>query len=175
MSKYFDENLKWEESLSKRTGLPRPYVDVPDHITTLVSEINPDGKVYLHKRVPMQFTARPRLTDRLTDLIIENERKVVNENLCGYCGLSFKDDEECIIWKNYNTVPYAGGPHGPRVFSDHFPFHLDCMKETLIFCPFMRLEKNKNFFEKGFYLELVKKAKEYKKMIEGLFFNNKPI
>jgi hypothetical protein len=169
MSKYFDESLKWKESLIQKTGLPRPYVDVPEHLLNMTTRNNPDGKFYLHKRVPMQFTAKPRLTDRLTDLIIENEKKVVNENLCGYCGVEFQDEEICVIWKKYDVAPFSQGEAGPRVFSDYFPFHLECMEQTLIFCPFMRMEARSDFFEEGPYSVLIKKSKEYKEMIENNF------
>ena len=42
---------------------------------------------------------------------------------------------------------------GPNVFSDNYPFHIECMKQARIFCPRMRQTENSEF-EYGRYQDL---------------------
>ena len=167
MSKYFDENLPWTEEASSKEGLPRPYVDVPEDI----QKINPPHlklkkSFYLHKRVPMPFTARPRLVERLTDLIVENEKRAVKEGLCPYCARKFFPDDEAVIMTKVDAIPHMLGDIGPRVFSDHFPIHPECIKQARIFCPFLRVATTDADYLAGKYLDLVKISMEYKQYIE---------
>ena len=166
MSKYFREDLPWTEDTASKRGLPRPFVNVPLHLQKALSNLPIKKGFYLHPKVPMQFTARPRLTDRLTDLIVDNEQAVVRDELCGYCGEGFTPEQVCTIWKRYDVIPHMEGPVGPRVFSDHYPFHLECMDQALIFCPYMRTVTTTEEFETGKHSDLILKSRAYKEFIE---------
>jgi hypothetical protein len=177
MSKYFKENLLWNEFTKNTTGIPRPYVNPPESMLKNNRRVLFNNNFYLHTKIPIPFNSKPNLTERVLDLDIEKERHIVETGLCAYCGLPFNADDLAVIWKRYDTVPYMQ-PTGPRVFSDHFPFHEACMDEARIFCPFMRSMTQDEEFEKGPYSDLIIKAKAYKEVIETKVYpfiqRNKP-
>jgi hypothetical protein len=169
MSKYFDKNLKWSEKLKSITGLPRPYSEIKDeNLKKGFGKTLPiKNNFYLHDIIPIPFNAKPFLENiGAIELIIENDKRCLSEGLCPYCGIKFNPDDECIIWKKYDTIPHLMGDIGRRLFSDHFPFHIECMKQARIFCPYMRTSTNDDEYKKGIYSEKIKESFAYKKFIE---------
>lgn len=136
-------------------GLPRPYSNV---MKVSRERVEKAGKKISNKvPIPWQSLSRFNL-GRSLGVIQEHEQEVITQGLCAYCGLGFLNEETAIIWvvyPNKDTFKVGG-----RVFSDHFPFHIECMKETRLFCPHMKITKD-NEFIKGPYPELLKIAQEY--------------
>jgi hypothetical protein len=141
MTKFFSKSSEWNDETGAKKGLPRPYVSFPKQFLTK------NGKLYLHKKVPMPWQSKPRFDKGGLDLILENESRVFPEGLCGYCGVKFNDNDQVIRWLN------GSGP----VHSDMHPLHLECMKQGRTFCPFMRTTSDDEF-ETGTYLEIRAKA-----------------
>lgn len=145
MSKYFKNSKEWSKDSINITGLPRPF-----------SYTNPQlyfhGDIFfVHKQVPIPWQSKPSThPERVIDLIIENEKRVAVEDLCGYCGIKFKDSDNTVRWVSFDKMATEVGP---RVLSDSHPLHLDCMKQARIFCPHMRRTKETEF-EYGTYKEL---------------------
>jgi hypothetical protein len=147
MSKYFLKNLIWNENTKNTTGLPRPYTDVPKSFWRLKNK-----SFYLHKKIPIPWQSIPIFDKKMTvlNVIQENEKKIYEENLCPYCGVVINSNEISIRWKEHKGIP---NNLGPRVFSDLHPFHIECMEQARIFCPFMRKTKDSEF-EYGEYVIL---------------------
>jgi len=168
--KYFKKNFFWNESLKKFIGLPRPSYLVPEKFYKRYDSKLPLVKnFYLHKQVPVPFQSRPVFKEEgliAFNLIIENEHFIYKNNICPYCATIIEKKEICVRWigeENYKIQPKLDS--GPRVFSDLFPFHIECMQQARIFCPFMRFI-NEERFEYGLYEELRKKAEQHLKQYE---------
>lgn len=158
MSKYFLDNYLWSENTAKNAGLPRPYAVTDPKFYKIID------KFYLHKKIPIPWQSRPLMENRPIDLIIENEKKVILSGLCGYCGTKFLDKDAVVRWVSFDTMATE---IGPRVLSDSYPFHLDCMKQARIFCPYMRKTKDAEF-EFGVYNELLENFNNnLEKLIKG--------
>jgi hypothetical protein len=160
MSKYFLDNYLWSENTKNNVGLPRPYAVTDPKFYKIIN------KFYLHKKIPIPWQSAPLMTDRPIQLIVENEDKVFNESLCPYCGVGFDKNEYVCRWTSSDSTPTS---IGPRVYSDSHPFHINCMKQARVFCPFMRKTKD-NEFEYGKYDILKSNAIKHLKNME---LNNK--
>jgi hypothetical protein len=129
--------MLWSEKVTNFQGLPRPYwFPHPKYYFF-------NGKKYLHKKVPVPFQSRPgtEKTSPIT-LNIKNEKKAVEEGLCSFCGVKIKDDELSIRW----IVEKQKFPSDRDwVPTDFHPLHLECMKQTRVFCPFMRTLNDSQF------------------------------
>ncbi len=145
MSKYFDNNLEWNEDTKNKLGTPRPFFNVPSNF------YKKNNKFYLHKRVPIPWQSRPVFKENeMLNIIHENEDIVFQQNLCPYCGKAFLPEDIVVRWTASKEIPTK---NGPSVASDSHPFHIDCMKQGRVFCPFMR-EVPESDFEYGPYAEL---------------------
>ena len=114
------------------------------------------------KKVPIPWQSFSRFHyGSLLGVIKKNEKEVVEKGVCAYCGLGFLTNQKSIVWTNYPDIKAL--KLGGRVFSDHFPFHLKCMKEVRSFCPFMKLTKDEEF-KVGLYQELLLESKNYLKV-----------
>lgn len=152
MSKYFDDSLEWQEDKIDYSGIPRPFSKVPK------SRQFKNNNFFLHPRVPIPWQSYPIFEDgRELGLIDENEKQVYSKNLCPYCGINFLPEETVIRWTTTDRIPEK---NGPRVLSDSYPFHINCMKQGRIFCPHMRKTKDTEF-EIGPYWQLRKNAIDY--------------
>jgi hypothetical protein len=156
MKEIFFSNLEWKTSLKNFVGFPRPFFILnkeqrkPNSKSTLLLKSN----LYLHKKIPVPWQSIPVFNDmQKFELNVENEKLVYKEELCGFCGLKFSDNDNCSRWKVYS--PNQTDFIGPRVFSDTHPLHPQCMKQARIFCPFMR-QREDSEFEHGTYKELRK-------------------
>jgi hypothetical protein len=145
--------VSWTEESAKTLGLPRPIFKVSEDLrrkpvgSSLVSKT----KLYLHKEVPIPWQTKPVFTnEKQLDLIIDHEESVYKDGRCAFCGIFFNNNDIVIRWK---TIKNALTKVGPNVFSDNYPFHLECMKQGRKFCPFMRTTKDSEY-EVGNYLEL---------------------
>jgi hypothetical protein len=162
MSKYFKDEFIYNEESKKSIGLPRPYVDVDESL------YKKNNVFHLHKRVPIPWQSEPAGLDNFLNIIHENEDKIYSMNLCPYCGKQFLPDEESIRWISKKRIPKH---NGPSVFSDSHPFHIECMKQARIFCPFMRNTKDKEF-EIGLFYKLKIDANVYKQKVIEYYKNN---
>jgi hypothetical protein len=160
--------MLWSEKSTDKTGLPRP------HFYTSPEAHYVNGKKFLHKIIPIPYQSKPGIKNTFIRLNVENEKKAVKEGLCSYCGIKIKDDEESIRWiiENENFLNYKDKDIVP---SDFHPFHLKCMKQARIYCPFMRTLKDQQFsiclnkdnlkiaqenFKKYFVIQWEKKERE---------------
>lgn len=154
--KHFDKNLKWEQKHIDYKGTPRPYLDVPKDLQYR------DGVFFLHERVPIPWQSEPKLYKKpdfgFLGVIVDNEKSVYDKGLCAFCGIAIDPNEEVIRWTTYLGIP---NNDGPNVFSDNYPFHINCMKQGRIFCPFMRTTQSSEF-EYGLYKDLKEKADRIK-------------
>ena len=137
-SKYFKNAHKWQESDVDTVGLPRPFA-LPT-------------RKDLAKKVPIPWQSEDRFEslNRL-ELNLKNEDKVYIKSLCPYCGIKIDDEEVITRWTTYHFLLFNRDSNW--VYSDLHPFHIECMKEGRIFCPFMRKLKDKDF-EIGIYKKL---------------------
>ena len=160
--KNFNESEKWSLKHIKKTGLPRPYWII-NKIYFLTN-----GKRYLSKKIPIPYQSTPS-KDSIIRLEIENEKYVVANDLCPYCGLSINEEESSIRWMIEKEEDVKNNLESSRdlVPSDFRPFHLDCMKQARIFCPFMKTLKESDFYieKQEINLQLAKKYfKEFYKI-----------
>lgn len=152
--KYFLDR-EWSESLKYLQGILRPYATIPESLR--YKEKNGKYIFYLHKRVPIPWQSIPAFhNNQLLHLNLENEKTAVEQELCPYCGIKINNDEVCTRWTTNDATPTK---NGPRVQSDMMPFHLDCMNNGRIFCPYMRGKKNEDF-EIGLFKDLIINARE---------------
>jgi len=145
----------WSPLAQTLTGLPRPFSVV---LKESRDRVKRSGK-HIANKVPIPWQSFSRFDiGRALGVIKEHENAVVHDGLCAYCGLGFEPNEESIIWITYpdNERIKEGG----RVFSDHFPFHITCMKEVRLFCPHMKTTKDEEFLQ-GVYSELIVKSLKY--------------
>jgi hypothetical protein len=152
----FKDAVEWSNNSLKLIGLPRPYSNVPEKFYFK------NKKRYLAKKIPIPYQSLPGNSERGIRLNMENEKESINKDLCGYCGIKINNEELSIRWKieiekdffheQFDVVP-----------TDFHPFHLECMRQARIYCPFMRILKDEVFDVKE-QKENLKIAKEnYKK------------
>ena len=148
----------WNIKTQNDKGLPRPIAHFGEKFETK------DGKQYLYAEspIPFQTSATPD-DDFPIDLIQENEDRVFSEGLCGYCGVAFEANDIVIRWTTGEETLKDRMPI--KVLSDHHPFHLECMRETRIYCPHMR-ETLDTEFETGPYAELRSNAERIFAMVK---------
>lgn len=152
---FFFNDLEWSDNLLNFIGLPRPFFNISKDRQKQSSpyKLVLKNNLYLHKKVPIPWQSIPFFTEnRLLGLNQKNEALVHKEGRCGYCGIKFIDTDECSRWKVVD--PNQNDTTGPRVFSDTYPLHPECMKQARIFCPFMRQRKDSEF-ENGIYKDLL--------------------
>lgn len=140
-------NIEWNENSSNNVGLPRPY--------SKVLPINRKRhKLAAIVPIPWQSWAKND-QERFLSLIQENEDIIYYKDLCSYCGLKINDDQEVVRWNSpkINEIRHDGS----FVFSDIHPLHIECMKQTRIYCPGMRKRKEEEF-EYGKYYKLKNNA-----------------
>jgi hypothetical protein len=118
----------------------------------------------INKIVPIPWQSKPVFEEKgnAFNVIQENEKKVVSEGLCGYCGVKFLNEDLVVRWKGDDHINPPNDYYGPRVFSDTYPLHIKCMKQARKFCPFMNL-RNEKEFEYGKYKQLKQLAELYYK------------
>lgn len=141
---YYKKDFMWNSENANVKGLPRPHFITPEsfHYKETQNFKNPFRR-YLHKIIPIPWQSLPKFEFPTgLNLILENEKKVISDSLCAYCGIQFNDDSLAIRWITQNLSPEE---NGARVRSDSYPFHLECMKQARIFCPFMRTLSDKDF------------------------------
>ena len=137
---------EWVPELKGIMGLPRPYAKYGSK-----GFPNP---LRIPSKTPIPWQSFPILETGRIGLEKELEPKVWSENRCGYCGVVFGVEDVAIRWLTMDKII---GMDGLRVFSDYHPFHLECMVQTRIFCPFMKKTKDEEF-ETGIFKELKEKA-----------------
>jgi hypothetical protein len=170
MEKYYKKDFTWSDENSEVTGLPRPYVVTPERLH-FAQPLNFSNKFkkYLHKIVPMPWQSIPLFINEGAGLLsvhIDHEEMVVTDNLCGYCGNGFSNEELCCRWISNNRYISKDGLGGPRVYSDVYPLHLECMKQARKFCPFMRTLSEKDFEFSEHNILLKKIQEELKEPID---------
>ena len=158
MSKYFDNSHKWEEEDKEFLGLPRPHKVLTDSYIKKVK-----NRFLINKKVPIPWQSKPIFDENsglALNVIKKNEFKVFKESLCAYCGIKINNDEFCTRWtvSDMDNFIIDDKGDGIRVLSDFHPFHIKCMNETRIFCPFMKKLKE-NDFQYGEFKQLQKNAK----------------
>ena len=154
-------NIQWDNSFRNFVGLPRPFSKV-------LKKHRINQKLSAKVPIPWQSAAK---NDEISFLRIiqENEDIVYYKNLCSYCGIKIKNEENVIRWKNpnINKIKHDGN----FVLSDIHPLHLECMRQARIYCPGMK-KRNEEEFEYGTYLELKKNSEETKKVIFEMIITN---
>ena len=143
-------NELWSENNKNNIGLPRPFFLVPEKYRkqSKKSTLLLKTKIYLHKKIPIPWQSEPVFNhEKQLNLLLKNEESVYTNGICAYCGIKFKDEDECIRWKTISSVYKK---EGPNIISDNYPFHIECMKQARIFCPRMRQTENSEF-EYGSY------------------------
>jgi hypothetical protein len=138
---------QWTETTSKKLGLPRPFMwGKKDFVSKpFWSVTQKPGFI----KVPIPWQSSPK-NPRVISLISENEERVYTEGLCAFCGVPFYPDDVTTLWVNYEKKP---SKNGSRVFSDHYPFHLQCMRQVRVYCPYMKTTLD-NEYVTGTYSEL---------------------
>jgi hypothetical protein len=145
---------EWTEESSNVVGLPRPYYDLSDKFLNTGS----NSKIFKHKRLPIPWQSVPIFgredipslsnpNPSNLGLILEREKRVYEEGLCGYCGVKFEDNEPCVRWTSIKGI------RGIQIRSDHLPMHKACMIQGRKFCPFMQATEDFEF-EQGTYRQL---------------------
>jgi|694.fasta_scaffold39257_2 hypothetical protein len=166
MSKYFKSGFFWNEETKNSLGLPRPGLRVPKEFWFFKNHRLPlKNDFFIHKLIPIPWQSRPVFNEKKQafSVIEENEKLVYLNKICAYCAVPFLEDEQCTRWSGADLTESPNDGQGPRVFSDTYPFHIECMKQARIFCPFMRFKEDGEF-EHGRFIDLEKKAIEFKKM-----------
>jgi hypothetical protein len=139
----------------KKQGLPRPMVRLDDYFLNNFSH-------GLHKNNPVPWQSTPIFNEKgnIFYVIEDNEKRVLPEGLCGYCSVKFSDDEICIRWMGDGSKHVPNDEQGPRMISDTHPLHLECMRQTRVYCTHMR-ERPDSEFETGTYSELREKTVQF--------------
>jgi hypothetical protein len=130
--------MLWSEELKNYKGLPRPYAD------SLIQYYFIKGKKFLDKKVPIPFQSKPAMEVGGLILNLENEKMVVEQGLCSYCGIYIEDDETSIRLM-VESQDFSLNINKDWVPSDFYPLHQKCMKQARYFCPFMRTLNDDNF------------------------------
>jgi len=129
--------MLWSEKVINFIGLPRPF------FFTQSKDWFRNNKRFVYKKSPVPFQSMPGLPEgSVIRLNIENEERAVKENLCPFCGIKI-DEEETSIRRKIETAVFKST--SDYVPSDFYPFHITCMKQGRIYCPFMRELKDKDF------------------------------
>lgn len=160
MSKIFNDSLQWNENTKNILGIPRPFFIVHKFWRKR------KNKIYLSQKIPIpwQSIAVFDSSGQMLGLDKEKEQLVYKNDLCPYCGIKIEQSEYVIRWTNENFTDYSDDG---KVFSDIHPFHIECMKQTRIFCPFMRTTIDKEF-ELGLFIDLKNNATSYIKSLKNL-------
>ena len=146
-------SVEWSQDTKNNIGLPRPYFNVPENRRkqAITSPLKLKTKKYLHSKIPIPWQSEPVFNhEKQLNLLLKNEESVYANGICAYCGINFKEDDLCVRWI---TLIGMATKKGPNVFSDNYPFHIECMKQARIFCPRMRQTENSEF-EYGRYQDL---------------------
>jgi hypothetical protein len=142
----------WSKTTAAIRGLPRPYAVVPKETKKKLRK-----GLSIASKVPIPYQSESKFDTGFLGLSDYREKEVLSNGLCPYCGLGFFEDEMCVIWITYPHQTLF--TNKTRVLSDHFPFHINCMKETRLFCPHMKLAKDIEFII-GSYKSLLEKVKK---------------
>ena len=155
----FSKKKLWNKENSYIRGIPRPFFSIPKSLQ--FKEKLDGAKIrYLAAMVPVPWQSIPVFKDELLlKLEIENEKEAVQNELCGYCGLGFQDEEDSVLWTSQKKKPTHDGLKSPLVYTDFYPLHPACMKDARTFCPFMR-ELADSDFVFGKYKDLYRIAKD---------------
>jgi len=147
-------NVEWSDSTRNYLGLPRPFAKV--------------SKIYRKKSklgakvpIPWQSSAKNEGGSFLR-IVQENEDIVYYNSLCSYCGMVINNNEYVVKWNNPNMDKITHDSN--FVFSDIHPLHLECMRQTRIYCPGMK-ERTEKEFEYGLYLNLKKNSEKERQVI----------
>jgi hypothetical protein len=152
---FFKKSVEWTEETAATRGLPRPYKKVSRHFRKAPDFLEyPKDILYVPPKVPVPYQTIPVFVDKeFLQLSKEREREVVENHLCPYCGVAINDEEESIKWTtltdDQNLIDLE-----IRVPSDNIPFHKECMEQTRVFCPFMRLTEDSEYVS-GKYKDIV--------------------
>jgi thiol-disulfide isomerase/thioredoxin len=147
-------STEWSEEHKTYTGLPRPF--------SKVLPIN-RKRHKLSAKVPIPWQSGAKNNqERFLKIIQENEDIVYYKDLCSYCGIKINNSEDVIRWKNpkINEIRH----NGSFVFSDIHPIHLECMRQTRLYCPGMKKVKEEEF-EYGKYQDLKYNAEMERSLI----------
>jgi hypothetical protein len=140
-NKYFINSHQWTEKDINTVGLPRPWA-MPK-------------KKGLAKKVPIPWQSEDCFKDGHLGLNKQNEDLIYKNDLCAYCGIKINDIEITIRWKTYNLLLINN--YFRWIYSDIHPFHIECMKQGRIFCPYMKTLIDEDF-ETGTYKKLKQNA-----------------
>jgi hypothetical protein len=141
-NKYFVSAVEWSETNKDNTGLPRPFAYT-------INKKRKDIKISKIVPIPWQSLARFNI-GHLLGLNEKNEKRVFMEDLCGYCGIKIEKNENVSRWTNFKI--FNNSKDKVLVFSDIHPFHIECMKQARIFCPFMKTVKEEEFEYGSFHI-----------------------
>ena len=151
-NKYFKNSHQWSKNDIDSVGLPRPY----DYTY----------RKDMARIVPIPWQSESNFkhgqTLRLNRL---NESLVYQNDFCPFCGIKIEKTEITIRWKTIDIIRASETPH--LVSSDYHPFHLECMTQARIFCPFIKTLTNEDF-EIGLYKILKINAMDNLKKIEKI-------
>lgn len=154
-------NVEWNDSYIGFVGLPRPFSKVLKQ-----HQISHN----LASKVPIPWQSRAQNNqDGFLKIVQENEDIVYTKNLCSYCGITINNEDDVVRWKNKELEKIRHD--GRFVLSDIHPLHLNCMKQTRVYCPGMKKKKEEEF-EYGKYIDLNKKAKSERKFVIKLMIKN---
>jgi len=150
----FFNSEEWSLKNIKKTGLPRPFYIVPKNYYFK------NNKRYLAKKIPIPYQSTPGENEPIR-LNIENEEYVVSNDLCSYCGLDIDKNSDSVRWMIEKEKDVENNSRD-FVPSDFRPFHIECMRQARIYCPFMRTLDDSSFDIKKqeSNLELAKKYTE---------------
>jgi hypothetical protein len=144
MSKYFKNSHEWAVEDIDFVGLPRPFKNLT---TSYIEKVK--DRFFISKKIPIPWQSFPVLDEGsglAFNVIEKNEIMVFKDSLCAYCGIKIKDEEDSVRWTVSDMNNFIiNSKNGPRVFSDFHPFHIECMKQARIFCPFMKKLEEKDF------------------------------
>jgi hypothetical protein len=156
MKKPFALQILWSECTKNLVGLPRPFIELPNKYRFTVK-----GKFRLHAKVPIPWQSVVCLTEDNGILGVdrEKEHQIFESDLCGFCGEKIGQEEDVVRWTAVWSSIQTELNLINRVQSDCHPFHLDCMKQSKIFCPYMR-ERPNTEFEHGKFKDLKLNARE---------------
>lgn len=126
-------NAEWNESHIGFVGLPRPFSKVLEQHQISQS---------LASKVPIPWQSRAQNNqDGFLRIVQENEDIVYSKNLCSYCGVKINNDDNVVRWKNKELDKMKHD--GRFVLSDIHPLHLNCMKQTRVYCPGMKKKRRR--------------------------------
>jgi hypothetical protein len=128
--------MLWSSNLLKHKGLPRPecYANKKFYFK--------DGKRFLPKKFPVPYQSMPGDEIAFIKLNIENEKEVVLNDLCSFCGTKIEEEDLSIRWMVEKIEIKQERDFVP---SDFRPQHLECMKQARTYCPFMKTLKDYDF------------------------------